>query len=41
VIYKQAIAEQKLETVAEPHLELEKEDPVIIKAVVPLNPWSI
>jgi trigger factor len=37
-VYKKAIAEQKLEPVAEPQIELEKEDPVIIKAVVPLKP---
>ncbi|MDD5287554.1 MAG: trigger factor [Dehalococcoidales bacterium] len=37
-VYKKAIAEQKLEPIAEPQIELEKEDPVILKAVVPLKP---
>lgn len=37
-VYKKAIEEQKLEPVAEPQIEIEKEDPVMIKAVVPLKP---
>ena len=37
-VYNKAIAEQKLEPVADPHIELEKEEPVIIKAVIPLKP---
>ena len=37
-VYRKAIAEQKLEPVADPQIELESEEPVIIKAVVPLKP---
>ena len=37
-VYKKAIKEQNLEPVAEPQIELESEEPVIIKAVVPLKP---
>ncbi|MBN1643821.1 MAG: trigger factor [Dehalococcoidales bacterium] len=36
--YKKAIAEQKLEPIAEPQIELAEEAPVILKAVVPLKP---
>lgn len=38
LVYKKAIDEQKLEPIAEPHIELEKEEPVVLKAVVPLKP---
>jgi len=38
-VYTKAIKEQNLEPVAEPQIELESEEPVIIKAVVPLKPY--
>ncbi len=37
-VYTKALKEQNLEPVAEPRIELESEEPVIIKAVVPLKP---
>ena len=37
-VYTKALKEQNLEPVAEPQIELESEEPVIIKAVVPLKP---
>jgi trigger factor len=38
-VYTKAIKEQNLDPVAEPQIELESEEPVIIKAVVPLKPF--
>jgi trigger factor len=38
VVYKNALKEQNLEPVAEPQLDLESEEPVILKVVVPLKP---
>ena len=40
-VYTKAIKEQNIEPVAEPKIELESEEPVIIKAVVPLKPVVI
>ena len=37
-VYTKALKEQNIEAVAEPQIELESEEPVIIKAVVPLKP---
>ena len=37
-VYTKALKEQNIEPVAEPKIELESEEPVIIKAVVPLKP---
>ena len=37
-IYEQAIKEQALEPIAQPHIEITQTDPVIFKAVVPLKP---
>lgn len=38
LVYNKAIDDQKLEPIAEPHIELDKEEPVILKAIVPLKP---
>jgi trigger factor len=38
VVYKNAIKEQNLEPVADPQLELETEEPVVLKVIVPLKP---
>ena len=38
VVYKNAVKEQNLEPVAEPQLELETEEPVVLKVIVPLKP---
>jgi trigger factor len=37
-IYKSAVKEQNLEPIAEPQLEMESEEPVVLKVVVPLKP---
>jgi len=37
-VYKKAVKEQNLEPVAEPQLDLESEEPVVLKAIVPLKP---
>ena len=37
-VYKKAIKEENLEPVAEPQLELESEEPVVLKVIVPLKP---
>lgn len=37
-VYKKAIDEQKLEPIAEPHIEVAEENPVVLKAIVPLKP---
>lgn len=37
-VYKKAVAEQKLEPIARPEIELSQPDPLIFKAVVPLAP---
>jgi trigger factor len=36
--YEQALKEQQLEAIAQPHIELIQTDPVIFKAIVPLMP---
>lgn len=36
--YKKAIDEQKLEPIAQPQIEIAEENPVVLKAVVPLKP---
>ena len=38
VVYKNALKEQNLEPVAEPQIDLESEEPVVLKVVVPLKP---
>ena len=38
VVYKNAVKEQNLEPVAEPQIELETEEPVVLKFIVPLKP---
>ena len=37
-VYRKAVKEQNLEPVAEPQLDLESEEPVVLKAIVPLKP---
>ena len=37
-VYEQALKEQELEAIAEPHFEVTQRDPVIFKAIVPLKP---
>ena len=37
-VYRKAVKEQSLEPVAEPQLDLESEEPVVLKAIVPLKP---
>jgi trigger factor len=37
-VYKKAVKEQDLDPVAEPQLELESEEPVVLKVTVPLKP---
>jgi len=37
-VYKKAVKEQNLEPVAEPQLDLESEEPVVLKAIIPLKP---
>lgn len=37
-IYEQALKEQELEAIAQPHIEITQTEPVIMKAVVPLKP---
>jgi trigger factor len=37
-VYSKAVKEQNIEPVAEPQLDLETEDPVVLKAIVPLKP---
>lgn len=38
VVYKNALKEQNLEPVADPQLELESEEPVVLKVIIPLRP---
>jgi trigger factor len=38
VMYKNALKEQNLEPVADPQLELESEEPVVFKVIIPLKP---
>jgi len=37
-VYKKAVEEQKLEPIARPHIEITQDDPLVFKAVVPLEP---
>jgi trigger factor len=37
-VYSKAVKEQNIEPVAEPQLDLESEEPVVLKAIVPLKP---
>ena len=36
--YEQAIKEQEIEVIAQPHIEIAQTDPVVFKAIVPLKP---
>ena len=36
--YEKAIKEQKIEAIAQPHIEIAQTDPVVFKAIVPLKP---
>ncbi|MDI6815480.1 MAG: trigger factor, partial [Dehalococcoidales bacterium] len=36
--YEKAIKEQKIEAIAQPHIEIAQTDPVVFKATVPLKP---
>lgn len=36
--YEKAVKEQKLKTIARPHIEIAQNDPLVFKAVVPLQP---
>jgi len=37
-VYENAIKEQKIEAIAQPHIEIAQTDPVVFKAIVPLMP---
>jgi len=36
--YKKAVDDQKLEPIAQPHIEVETKNPLVLKAIVPLKP---